>query len=154
MPKVVISDTSTLILFHKIDEFIILQKVYGELLTTPEIANEFGENLPEWIKIQSARDKKYQDLLNTQVDYGEASAIALASEFDDVLLLLDDLKARKLATQLNFKITGALGVIHKAKQLSIIDQVKPLIDKLIQTDFRIAENILKEILKLNKFTIK
>ncbi|MGD9931735.1 MAG: DUF3368 domain-containing protein [Mangrovibacterium sp.] len=149
MPKTVISDTSTLILFHKIDEFILLQKVYGELITTPEIAKEFGEVLPDWIKIQSAADKKYQDFLYTQVDYGEASAIALASEFKDVLLLLDDLKARKLAARLNFRITGTLGVIHRAKQMKIIDKVKPLIDKLMLTDFRIADNVIKEILKLN-----
>ncbi len=149
MPKTVISDTSTLILFHKIDEFILLQKVYGELITTPEITKEFGEVLPDWIKIQSAADKKYQDFLYTQVDYGEASAIALASEFEDVLLLLDDLKARKLAARLNFRITGTLGVIHRAKQMKIIDKVKPLIDKLMLTDFRVADNIIEEILRLN-----
>ena len=149
MPKIVISDTSTLILFHKIEEFSLLQKVYGELITTPEIAEEFGEILPDWIKIQSVSDKKYQDFLETQVDYGEASAIALASEYEDVLLLLDDLKARKLATRLKFKFTGALGVINRAKQMSIIDKVKPLIDKLLLTDFRITDNIIEEILKLN-----
>ena len=126
-----------------------MQKVYGELITTPEIAKEFGEVLPDWIKIQSAADKKYQDFLYTQVDYGEASAIALASEFEDVLLLLDDLKARKLATRLKFRISGTLGVIHRAKQMKIIDKVKPLIDKLMLTDFRIADNVIEEILKLN-----
>jgi predicted nucleic acid-binding protein len=149
MPKIVISDTSTLILFHKIDEFNLLQKVYGELFTTPEIAEEFGNDLPDWIKIQAASNKKYQDLLMTQVDYGEASAIALATEFTDVLLLLDDLKARKLATRLKFKVTGTLGVIHRAKQLSIIDNIKPLLDKLLMTDFRVSENIIDELLRLN-----
>ena len=119
------------------------------MITTPEIAKEFGEELPGWIKIQSVADIKYQDFLYTQVDYGEASALALASEFDDVLLLLDDLKARKLAMRLKFKITGTLGVISRAKQMSIIDKVKPLIDKLMLTDFRIADNIIEEILKLN-----
>lgn len=49
MPKIVISDTSTLILFHKIEELNLLQKVYGKLVTTPEIAMEFGEELPDWI---------------------------------------------------------------------------------------------------------
>jgi predicted nucleic acid-binding protein len=149
MPKIVISDTSTLILLQKIDEFNLLRKVYSELITTPEIAEEFGEILPDWIKIQEVSDKKYQNFLETQVDCGEASAIALATEYDDVLLLLDDLKARKLATRLKFKITGTLGVIHKAKQMSIIDKVKPLIDKLLLTDFRVAENVIEEILKLN-----
>ncbi|MFW5761049.1 MAG: DUF3368 domain-containing protein [Cyclobacteriaceae bacterium] len=149
MPKIVISDTSTLILFHKIDEFILLRKVYGELITTPEIAEEFGEDLPDWIKIKAVSDKKYQDFLETQVDYGEASAIALASEYEDVLLLLDDLKARKLAIRLKFRITGTLGVINRAKQMSLIDKVKPLLDKLLLTDFRVADNIIKEILRLN-----
>jgi predicted nucleic acid-binding protein len=150
MPKIIISDTSTLILFHKIGEFNLLQKVYVELMTTPEIAEEFGEELPDWIIIQEVSDKKYQKFLETQVDYGEASAIALATEFDDVLLLLDDLKARKLAVQLKFNVTGTLGIIHKAKQLSLIERVKPLIEKLLLTDFRIADNIVQEILKLNK----
>ena len=149
MPKIVISDTSTLILFHKINELNLLQKVYGQLITTPEIAGEFGEDLPDWIKIKTVSDKKYQDLLQIQVDFGEASAIALATEYDDVLLLLDDLKARKLAIRLKFKITGTLGVIHKAKQMSIIDKIKPLIDKLLITDFRVADNIIEEILNLN-----
>lgn len=98
MHKIVISDTSSLIIFHKIDRLSLLEQVYGGLITTPEIADEFGEKLPEWVKIQSVSDKKYQKFLETQVDYGEASAIALAAEFDDVTLLLDDLKARKLAT--------------------------------------------------------
>ena len=149
MPKVVISDTSTLILFHKINNIDLLAKVYGELITTPEIAKEYGETFPKWVKILSAKDKKYQEFLETQVDWGEASAIALAKEFDDVLLLLDDLKARKLASRLNLKYTGALGIITKAKQLLIIDAVKPLIDKLIATNFRISKKIIDEILKIN-----
>jgi len=105
--------------------------------------------LPDWIKIQPVSNKKYQEFLDTQLDSGEASAIALATEYEDVLLILDDLKARKLATQLKFKITGTLGVIHKAKQMSIIDRVKPLIDRLLLTDFRVADNIIAELLKLN-----
>lgn len=149
MPKIVISDTSTLILFQKIDEFDVLRKVYQELVTTPEIAEEYGDQLPDWIKVESVSDKKYQRILETQVDIGEASAIALASQYQDVLLLLDDLKARKLATQLGFNVTGTLGIISKAKKMSIIDKIKPTINKLISTDFRISQSIIDEILRLN-----
>ena len=63
--------------------------------------------------------------------------------------MLDDLKARRLAGKLNLKFTGTLGVFHKAKQLGIIDKIKPLIDKLLMTDFRISENIISELLKIN-----
>ncbi|NOX87073.1 MAG: DUF3368 domain-containing protein [Chlorobi bacterium] len=149
MPRTVISDTSTLILFQKIGNIDLINKVYGEIIITPEVAGEFGETLPEWIKTKPASDKKYQKILETQIDNGEASIIALAKEFDNALLLLDDLKARKLAAKLNIRITGTLGIIHKAKQMSIIEKVKPLIDKLLQTDFRASNNIIRELLILN-----
>jgi predicted nucleic acid-binding protein len=150
MPEVVISNTSVLIIFQRIDELGLLEKIYGKIVTTPEVAEEFGEKLPDWISVQEVKDKKYQNFLETQVDQGEASVIALAKECsDDTLLLLDDLKARKFAVRLKLKITGTLGIIHKAKQLSYVKKVKPLIDKLVTTDFYVSDNIIEEILRLN-----
>ncbi len=149
MPKIIISDTSCLILFHKIGEFDLLRRVYVNISTTPEVAEEFSEQLPKWIKIESVKDKKYQSFLETQVDLGEASAIALAIEMEEPLLLLDDLKARKLARKLNLKFTGSLGVINKAKQIGAIDKVKPIVNKILSTDFRISKQIIHELLRLN-----
>lgn len=149
MHSIVISDTSCLIIFNKIGQLEILQRVYEYVVTTPEIASEFSEILPGWVKIQEVQDKKYQEFLETQVDSGEASAIALAMEIDDSLLLLDDLKARKLAGKLNLRFTGTLGVITKAKQIGVISEVKPIINSLLMTDFRISENVIEELLKLN-----
>jgi len=149
MPSIVISDTSCLIIFNKIGQLEILQKLYNNVITTPEVAKEFSEHLPDWIIIKEVQDKKYQEFLETQVDFGEASAIALAKEIDNPLLLLDDLKARKLAGKLNLKFTGTLGVITKAKQIGIIGAVRPVIDSLLLTDFRISENVIDELLKLN-----
>ena len=149
MHKIVISDTSCLILFHKIGEFDLLLEVYDNIITTPEVVEEFIEQLPDRIKVVSIKDKKYQEYLETQVDIGEASTIALAKEMNKPLLLLDDLKARKLANKLNLKFTGTLGVINKAKQLGVINKVKPVIDKLLATDFRISKNIINELLKIN-----
>lgn len=149
MPKVVISDTAPLIIFQKLGELDILQKVYGQLITTPEIVDEYGDLIPEWIKVIPVTDTKYKNFLSTQLDIGEASAIALAAEMEDVLLIIDDLKARKLARRLNFDITGTLGVIHKAKQMAIIKKVRPLLDQLVLTDFRISKNIIQELLKIN-----
>lgn len=149
MPKMIISDTSCLILFHKIGELDLLRKVYETVTTTPEVAKEFMYTLPDWIRIEEVKDKKYQDFLETQIDWGEASAIALAKEMESPLVLLDDLKARKLAVKLNLKVTGTLGVIHKAKQIGVLENIKPIIEKLQATNFRISENILEELLGKN-----
>lgn len=149
MPETVISDASVLILFRNLNHFSILKDVYGKLYVTDEIALEFGENLPDWITIQAVTDVTYQNFLETQLDAGEASAMALAKQLKNPLLILDDLKARKLARQLRFKFTGSLGVIHRAKKIGIISEVKPIIDKILKTDFRISQKIVDEILKLN-----
>jgi len=63
--------------------------------------------------------------------------------------ILDDLKARKLAAKLNLRFTGTLGVIHRAKQIGAIEKVRPIIEKLLATDFRISGNIVAELLRKN-----
>ncbi len=62
MPKVVISDTSTLIIFQKIKHLDLLEKVYGELITTLEVAKEYGDELPLWVKVESVSDKNFLKL--------------------------------------------------------------------------------------------
>ena len=47
MPDIVISDTSSLILFQNIGEFDLFKKVYSQILITSEVADEFSEIMPE-----------------------------------------------------------------------------------------------------------
>ena len=69
----------------------VLEKLYGQILITPEIAKEISEQLPNWIAIKKATDQKYQTLINSTLDLGESSVIALASEYEDPLIILDDI---------------------------------------------------------------
>ncbi len=145
--RIVIADTSCLIALTNIEAINILKELYQEIYITEEILNEFGDTLPKWIKIEKVKNEKYKQLLDQILDSGEASAIALALDLENVLLILDDLKGRKEAEKLGFNITGTLGVLFKSKQLGIIDELKPYIEKLKNVGFRVSENIEKEILK-------
>lgn len=71
--------------------------MFGNVTTTKEVANEFNKPLPGWVAIQSATNHRYSELLEIEIDKGKASAIALALETDDALLILDDQKARRIA---------------------------------------------------------
>ena len=99
MPELVISDTSCLILLTKIHELDLLRQMYGTVVTTPTIVAEFGAALPEWVRVDSARDIYRQQLLEMQLGPGEASAIALALELRGSTIILDDYKARKVASR-------------------------------------------------------
>jgi predicted nucleic acid-binding protein len=147
MPKTIISDTSCFIILSKIDSLDLLQKVYGQILTTSDIAVEFGEKLPDWVIITEVKDKFKQKILELQIDKGESSAIALAIEIPYSTLILDDFKARKIAQQLGLRITGTIGVIVKAKLTGKISSIKPYLDKIKKTNFRISSEIELQALK-------
>ena len=76
-----------------------------------------------------------------QLDKGESSAIALALEIPDCTVILDDYKARRIAKQLGINLTGTIGVIVKAKLKGIIPSIKPFLEKIKQTDFRLSSDI-------------
>ncbi|MEX2411985.1 MAG: DUF3368 domain-containing protein [Candidatus Paceibacterota bacterium] len=147
MPEVVVCDTSCFIALDNINELHLLNKLYKQLYTTPEVLNEFGKNLPGWIEIKSPMDQKKQHILEFQIDKGEASAIILALETSADLIILDDYKARLTAEKLELNITGTLGIIIKAKKNEIIKSVKPLLDKLQENNFRLSEDLINQAIK-------
>lgn len=148
MRRIIISDASCIILFEKIGQLQLLNQLFGEIVITPEISNEFGRDLPDWVLIDSPRNKTYQTILEASLDKVEASAIALAIEQADSLLILDDLKGRKYATELGLKITGAFGLIIEAKNSGLIDKVKPILESIKNTNFRLSAELEEKVLKM------
>ncbi|MFN3557448.1 MAG: DUF3368 domain-containing protein [Bacteroidales bacterium] len=147
MPKIIISDTSCLIILNKIGELDLLRQLYNTVTITQDILLEYGEQLPDWIEVQQAKDQYRQQLLEMQIDKGEASAIALALETADSTVILDDWKARRLAERLGLSVTGTLGVIIRAKNTGLIPSIKPYLEKIRETNFRISEELEQIALK-------
>ena len=142
-----ITDTSCLILLNKIDELSLLNKLSKSVLITPEIQREFGKKLPNWIQIRTPKDDHYQKILQMDLVPGEASVIALTLEIENSILLIDDLKARKISERLNLKYSGTFGLILRAKQEGIIKHIRPVLDKVSNTDFRFSDKLFGIILE-------
>ena len=148
MPKI-ISNTSSLIVLDNINALYILRELYQTIYITPEVADEYAKPLENWMSVVEITDKNYLRILNTSVDLGEASTIALAMQIqEDNVMILDDLKGRKLATQLQLKFTGLLGILLKAKQKQIILSVNDMLIQLREANFRISPKLEYEVLKL------
>jgi predicted nucleic acid-binding protein len=75
MQKIIISDTSCLILLDKIGALNLLNQLFKTITITAEIAEEFNKVLPQWIVIENPVNKNYQKILEATLDKGEASAI-------------------------------------------------------------------------------
>ncbi|MDR3147055.1 MAG: DUF3368 domain-containing protein [Treponema sp.] len=148
--SIVISDTSCLIGLANIGRLDVLKQLYGEVIVTPEIAGEYALALPEWITTRKVKDKNTIIALNAFIDLGESSAIALAAELEDVLLIVDDRRARKVAIDLGLAITGTLGILIRAYEQGVIDDINSAIADLRRVHFRIpdnAESLVKNLLK-------
>ncbi|MDI6402351.1 DUF3368 domain-containing protein [Balneolaceae bacterium ANBcel3] len=145
MPKSIVCDASCLILFNKIGSINLLYQVFGSIIITDTVAKEFGHPIPEWIQVRPANSILLKGLLNI-LDAGEASAITLATELDDALLIIDEYKGRKVARKMGLTVTGSLGVIVIAKKKGHISSVKEFIEKIERTNFRISPSIIQYVL--------
>lgn len=137
----IISDTSSLILLDKIGEIDLLRQSFDKVYATPIVAREFGSLLPDWITIQKATDAIREAKLNALMDPGEASVLALATEIPDCYVLIDDNKARRYAQAVGQKYIGTLGLILRAKRQGIVPLVRPILEKVMQTDFRATDSL-------------
>ena|ERR1700757_2800655 len=121
---VVITDTSCFIILDKIKATYLLNELFTKVITTPEVAVEYGSPLPDWVDIQQVKNITLQNELALIIDAGEASAIALASEIYCDYLLTDDLAARKFAELRGFRVKGSAGLLLYAKQQGVIQFIR------------------------------
>jgi len=148
--EIIISDTTCLIGLTNIGRIDILPEMYSSVIVTPEVVNEYGDTLPEWITIQAVSDSNKIKILNKFIGLGESSAIALALETENALLIVDDKRARQFALSLGLEITGTLGLLIRAFENGIIHDIDSLVAGLRKADFRLPANtevLIKSIKK-------
>ena len=111
-----------------------------------------GVSLPdlaaiEWVTIRRPISEKALPLL-TDLGPGEAEVLMLGLETPGALVVLDDALARELAMSHRLPLEGTLGVLLEAREASLIDEVKPLLDRLQELRFRLAPHTRAAVLKL------
>jgi uncharacterized protein len=142
-----VSNSTCLIGLERIQQLDLLPKVFSPITIPPAVQTEVGI-VATWLTVTAIQNQAVVTTLKTQVDDGEAEAIALALESGDVFIILGDLAARRVAIQLGLKVIGTVGMLLRAKQQGVISEIKPLLIALNQADFRISEAIVRRALQL------
>jgi uncharacterized protein len=70
----------------------------------------------------------------------------------DVVVILDDAVARRVAEALGLPLIGTLGIILEAKRKGLIPAVAPFLEQLQASGFRLAPHTQAAVLKLAKET--
>jgi predicted nucleic acid-binding protein len=63
------------------------------------------------------------------------------------LVLRDERAGRAQAAQLGVAVTGTAGIILAARQRELIPSARAVIDRLLQTDFRISADLIAAVLR-------
>ena len=152
----IVSNSSPLIALAKIGMLDILRndidipKAVFDEITKPE--KEYAKELHEWgkDKVIEVENRKAVEYLELIIDGGEAETVVLAEELNVDAVLIDDLKARKIAKFRGLNVIGTVGVLLNAKDKGLISDIKPLLDELIKKRRRISEELYGHALELAK----
>ena len=144
--ELVIADASPLIALIEIGELELLQKLYQNVSVTDIVRDEVHADLPSWITICTEYDQKQFQILQLELDPGEASAIALAFEKPGCRIIMDENKGRSVAKRLGLKVTGTIGVLIKAKEKGLIGAGKDILAKLEKHGFWLSERLKKQLI--------
>lgn len=153
---IVVSDSSPLVALARVGQFRLLQLLFGEVLVPSAVWDEVVQaDRPEvtqivsaeWVKVVAVRDDSYLLALRTELDRGEAEAIALAADVRAELLLLDERYARQLAVSMGFEIIGVAGVLGLAKARGFLIEVRPVLDQLRVLNFHLGTALYEQTLR-------
>lgn len=155
---IVISNTSPIIALAAIGQLDLLRQLYGqviipeavyqELTVTPAAPGAAAAQLLGWIAVKAVVNHTVTTTLQTEVDEGEAEAIALALETQADLLLIDERRGRAVATRLGLQRVGLLGMLLEAKRRGFIPALRPVLDDLsAKATFWVSPQLYAQVLQ-------
>ena len=85
------------------------------------------------------------------LDEGEQTALEMALQLN-APILIDERKGRVVARNHHLKVIGVLGVLLLAKNKGLVQEIKPLLNLLRDSDYFLGEAIISRVLVLaNEF---
>ena len=156
-----VSDSSTLIHLSRLGRSVLLREFFGEVLIPPAVwrevvelgsgregSREVEEAVREgWIRIVEPDNLELVQTLRANLGSGESEAIALALVQGAELLLIDEIRGRRVARRHSLNILGFIGILIQAARVGRIGSLREELDLIRQDSrFHISENLYREAL--------
>ena len=159
---IVVSDATPIISFLKINRLDILGKLFGEVLLPEAVYEELTSHQDfqdeaeqakscEFFKKVSVSDNNAVGMLMriTGLDLGESEAIVYSDENKSDLLIVDEVRARHVATTMKLRITGTIGILIAANENGLLNREEALAwaGVLRMSKRRISETLLNSFIE-------
>jgi uncharacterized protein len=153
----IVSDAGPIIIFARIGRLSLLRDVTGSLLIPDAVYDEIVvkkggmPGAPEvaqapWIRKASVTNRSTIDALPSVLHEGEREAIALAKE-QGAQLLIDEIRARRVASDEGLEVIGTLRILSEAKQLKLVNVVRPIIVQMQSSGYRFDRVLVQRFLE-------
>lgn len=140
---IVVADTSVVLNLCFLEQERLLPLLFGEVYAPPEVELEFlrlagadarfkGLEFPRFIVLAPPQSTRHGWAQSPALHLGEIAALSLALEIRADLVLMDEAEGRATASALDLTTMGLLGVLLRARQLSLMPSVAPLLERLDQ----------------------
>lgn len=155
----VVSNTTVILYFIKIQRVDLLQNVFSRIVIPIEVYEELTvqeeEYAEEVLMCQKLVDngfliiKKVRAGENFGLDKGENAALSLCGELSETEFLSDDHAARKAARLKGYRVMGTLGVLFRNidKKKITNHECFVLLDRLINRGFYISPEVYSTVLR-------
>ena len=154
----VVCNAGPLIALAGIGQLGLLRELFGEVLVADDVKSEVEDGgksgagtglfqTAPWLRITSL-SRKMDPLLTSLLDIGEAATISLALQESAALVLMDEVKGRRVARDVyGLAVIGTGRVLVEARRASLISEVRPLIEQMRAGGYWLADTIMAEILR-------
>jgi len=151
---IVVSNTGPLIALAKVGKLILLERLFERVLIPPAVYRELlaktgpeaarlDEALARFITVASpALIPPEVKAATGRLGPGEQQAIALAYE-QKALLVIDERLGRGAARHLRLDVTGTIGLLIRAKEAGLIEDVRPLLEKMRRQGYWLSDGLLE-----------
>lgn len=149
MSLVIVADTGPLVILAKLDQLLLLPRLYSEIRIPDAVLTEatmlgYRQDakrivgfVAQYVQIVPDLSKDSSDYLDYSLDEGETQAILLAKQVG-CPILLDERRGRLVAKHEQLEVLGTVGLLLKAKQAKLIPDVSSLLEKMLENDYRLA----------------
>ena len=162
-----IADSSTLIIFAKVNRLELLEELFGKIQITKKIYNEavekgieidaydakiikdFFENKKINIILLNEKYGKFSNelmRLYPQLDIGECEAISLCLQEKNKTLVMDEHEGRTVAKMYKIRPIGSLKILLELykKNILIEQELNNILDEMLRNKFRLSGEVINE----------
>jgi len=154
--RLVVADTSALVALAASDTLSLLDHLFQEVRVPEAVFRECtipgkaeAERLEGYLRGRVVKvDLREFVIVVAGLGQGELEAMALHKRLHADRLLVDDLRARKVAGLNGIEVVGSLGILLRAKESGLISEILPFLPVMRAAGVRYSDELVDEALRL------